>query len=424
VLAVNPGSTTTKAVLYEDERVLAGLEVEHRAAELEACGHAVYDQLDLREAALVRGFADKGVDPAAGGLDAVAGRGGLLRPMPGGVYAVGEAMLDDLRHARYGEHACNLGAELAVRLAARWGGPGCPAVITDPVVTDELLDAARVTGLPPLRRRSLFHALSQRGAAREAARRLGLAYEEGDFLVLHLGGGVSVGAHCRGRVADVTNALDGEGPFSPERSGGVPLMGVLDLLESGATTIPALRRAIVSTCGLKALLGTKDLRRIEAMAVDGTTAADGTAAPGGATAAGGAQLPPAADAPTAETARRTLEAMAYAMARTAYSLLPTFVLAHGRAVPPPGAVPPTEAAGLPDVPTPDAPPARSTPVDAVVLTGGMARSAWLTAALTRYLERLGPVVVVTGLEEMQTLADGARRMLLGRTRAEEYLPAP
>ena len=255
ILAINPGSVSTKACIFEDEQLVAEVEVQHDKAELSGFAH-VLEQFTCRRVAVEQAL---GLDLEKP-LDAVVGRGGLLRPLPGGVYAIGPAMIEDLRLARYGEHASNLGALLAVHFAAR---DKAPAFIVDAVVTDEMRRVARLTGLPEVQRRSVFHALSQRGAARQAAMRLGIRYRDARFLVAHMGGGISMGAHDMGRVVDVINALDGEGPFSPERAGCVPLVSALRLLEQGVYTAEQLRCKVLSQSGLFAHLGTNDLREVE-----------------------------------------------------------------------------------------------------------------------------------------------------------------
>ncbi|MFZ5427888.1 MAG: butyrate kinase [Thermodesulfobacteriota bacterium] len=349
ILAINPGSTSTKAAVFEDGRLAAETSIEHSALEL-ASFRGVMGQLSWRMRALCEAM------DLSGRFDAVVGRGGFLAPVPGGVYAVGTAMLDELSRAAHGEHASNLGAFMAMEVARE---NGCPALVVDPVATDELMDAARMTGLPEISRRSIFHALGQRGAAREAARRLGIDYGHGRFIVAFLGGGISVGAHLKGRVVDVTNALDGEGPFSPERSGALPLLPVLDLLERGVHSPAELRSIVTSRAGLSAHLGCGDLRRCEEFMAAG----DGKAA-------------------------RVFEALAYNVAKAVASMAPAL---EGR-------------------------------VEAVVYAGGMARSTRLTHELTKLTAFLGPVVVVTGLEELEAMARGAMLALEGKLPVQKYPP--
>lgn len=354
ILTINPGSTSTKIALADGNRFPFSAEIRHAKAEL-APFAAVWDQLDMRRATL-RQALSRVTDLS---LRAVVGRGGLLAPLPGGVYAVNDRMLEDLKHIRYGEHPCNLGAPLALDMARRYD---VPAFIVDPVVTDELRPEARLTGLPQIQRRSAFHALSQRGAAREVAERMGIGYEQGKFIVAHLGGGASIGAHLRGRVVDVTNALDGEGPMTPERSGALPVLEVLRLLESGKFTIPDLRRVVSRGSGLFAHLGTDDFQEVERRVAAG----EGEAA-------------------------SVFQAMTYAVARHAASFLPVLVTADDPA-----------------------------PVDALVLAGGLARSAMLVEELTRLLSPLFRIETVLGLTEAQVMAQSAAAALEGREPIREY----
>lgn len=364
ILALNPGSTSTKVAVFRVAggavELLLGEEVQHPKEELAAFS-SIAAQKDYRAQAVRAALA--GTAWAAGRYAAVVGRGGLLRPIMGGVYGISEAMLHDLASERYGSHPCNLGAPLALVFAAE---SGCPAFIVDPPVTDELDEAARLTGLPEVRRRSVFHALSQRGAARTAARRLGVRYEQSGFIVAHLGGGISIGAHRQGRVVDVLNALDGEGPFSPERSGRLPALPLLAMLERGEADIPGLRKRILTRGGLFAHLGSNDLREVEAR-IDAGDA--------------GAAL--------------VFEALARGIARDVASLAPLFAL-------------------------PDSGPCGALDLHAVVVTGGMARSLRLQETLRGRLSFLAPVIMVTGLEEMEALADGARLALAGESEIREY----
>ncbi len=357
ILAVNPGSTSTKTAIFHGENLVAEAEIQHDKEVLAAFAH-VLDQKDLRRDAIETVL--QGHAAWKDGFDAVAGRGGLLAPMPGGVYPVNQAMLDDLRIARYGEHPCNLGAFLAAEFGARFH---CPAYIADPPVTDEMEPVTRITGLPEISRRSVFHALSQRGAARKAARILGVRYEKENFIVAHLGGGVTIGAHRRGRVADVINGVDGEGPFTPERAGGVPLIPVLRLLEDGVSDPASLRKRIMTGSGFFAHLGVNDLRVVEQRILAGDRKAEDL-----------------------------FDAFVYNVAKGVCSMAP--ILFRG----------PEADRGL----------------RAVILTGGMARSEKLTGEIAAQTSFLAPAIAITGLEELETLADGARRVLLGLETASIY----
>ncbi|WP_031386429.1 butyrate kinase [Desulfonatronum thiodismutans] len=355
ILTINPGSTSTKVVLFHGLEPTLSREVQHSNSELAGFSD-VWSQFALRLEPILAVLDQAGVNR----LDAVVGRGGLLAPLPGGVYRIDERMLEDLRLRRFGEHPCNLGAPLALEISRRFGGS---ALIVDPVVTDELCPEARLTGLPCIRRRSTFHALSQRGAAREAARRLGKNYENGKFIVAHLGGGVSIGAHRRGRVVDVTNALDGEGPMSPERSGTLPILPLLQLLEDGVMDLPGLRRAVLREGGLFAHLGTNDFREIEEMVQQGN----------------------------AKT-KTVVAAFVYTTTRHVASLLPALV-------------------------TPDDP----RPVDAIVLAGGLAHSELLVRDLSARLTPWGRVEVVLGLTEARVMAESALAALEGGAEVQDYV---
>ena len=256
IFVINPGSMSTKLALFKDGKEKVSREFQHAKASM-ARFERVIDQLDFRMDAIREFLAEPNID--AGSIAAIAGRGGLLHPLKGGVYEVSDDMIDDLYKARYGEHPCNLGAVLARKLAREWS---VPAFIVDPVVTDEMMDVARLTGLPSIERRSLFHALNQRGAARTVATRLGRYYETSNFIVCHMGGGVSIGAHRQGMVVDVVNALDGEGPFTPERTGGLPIIPVLELIQHGENTSKELKRIILREGGVFAHTGTNDLREL------------------------------------------------------------------------------------------------------------------------------------------------------------------
>ena len=265
VLVINPGSTSTKVALYKGRRRVAEQTVRHPVASLRRFKKIV-DQAPMREAAVRQTLRACGVAPAM--LDAVAARGGLLAPCPSGTYVVGPRMLDDLRRGRHGVHASNLGGIIGARLAAL---ANAPAFIVDPVVVDELCPEARFSGIPELERRSIWHALNQKAVARLVAKKLGKRYEQLDLVVVHLGGGISVAAHRRGKTVDVNNALDGDGPFAVERSGGLP---AADLVRLAAKTPRAeMLRKITGGGGAVAYLGTNDMQEVERRAKSGDRAA-------------------------------------------------------------------------------------------------------------------------------------------------------
>ncbi len=353
LLIINPGSTSTKLALFEGERETTKATVRHSAEQLAAHVHVV-DQVPMR-LECVRSFIEEhGIE--IGSLDAIAARGGLLRPVESGTYRVDEAMLAELKAAPHGEHASNVAAILGRELANEARGD-VPVFVVDPVVVDELADVARYSGLPEAPRRSTFHALNHKAAAREAATQLGREYERCNLIVAHLGGGISVGAHEAGRVVDVSNALDGEGPFSPERAGGLPTRAVVKLALHGGLSEMGLRRRLAGRGGVVAYLGTNDMIAVDRACREGDA-----------------------------KATAVLEAMAYQTSQT--------IAMHGATL-----------AGK---------------IDAVVLTGGLTHSELLVELVRGRVEFLAPVVVIKGEREMLALAQGALAVLAGRTTAKVY----
>jgi len=353
ILVVNPGSTSTRVALFAPERgsvrFLAEHTVAHTARAL-ARFRRVAEQLPMRARLVERWLAGRDAR-----LAAVAGRGGLLAPLPGGTYRVNAAMLRDLALARRGEHASNLGALIANRIARP---RRIPAFVVDPVAVDELAPEARLTGLPEIPRRSVFHALSQKAAARRAAAALGKSYARARLIIAHLGGGISVGAHRGGRVVEVNNALDGEGPFSPERAGTLPAGDLVRLATSSKVARAALLRRIAGRGGLVAHLGTNSLLEAERRAR------------------------------RSKRARLVLDAMAYGVAR---AICAAAAALDGR-------------------------------VDAVAITGAMAGSRRLVNSIRRRVAFLGPVFMYPENLEMVALAEGALRVLAGREHSRVYRP--
>jgi butyrate kinase len=359
VLAVNPGSTSTKISVYEGEQERFTTELQHPAEELKPFeGKSITEQYAFRKEIIMKALTDHGL--AVDDLDAVAGRGGLLRPIPHGTFAVTDDMLADLRAARYGEHASNLGALIARELTA---GSERPAYVVDPVVVDEAPERVKVTGMKAVRRKVISHALNQIATARRYAEERETFYEKVNVIVCHLGGGISVGAHRRGRYIDVNNALDGEGPFTPQRSGSMPTGQMIDLCFSGRYTRPELKQLAKGRGGLIDLLGTADLREVERRMEAGDP-----------------------------DAGRVYEAMAYQIAKEIASLLPAF---------------------------------DGEPVDRILLTGGMARSQRMVGEIARLVAPLGcGVTVYPGENEMLALVKGVLRVLDGKETAREYASDP
>ena len=358
VLVLNPGSTSTRTSIFEGDEERFTEEIQHPAEVLKGFeGRPITEQFAFRKEAVLDFLGEQGLSLAD--FDAVAGRGGLLRPLPHGTWKVGAAMLEDLKAGTRGEHASNLGALIAAELVA---GTDKLACIVDPVVVDEADPKVKVSGLKALPRRVISHALNQIATARRYAEEHETFYERVNVIVAHMGGGITVGAHRRGRYIDVNNGLDGEGPFSPQRSGSLPPGQLIDLCFSGKYSKAELKLLNKGRGGLLDLLGTADLREVERRV----------------------------DAGDAE-AKLVYDALVYQIAKAITALAPAF---------------------------------EGEQIDAILLTGGMARSARLVGELRRLTAALGcPVQVFPGENEMAALAKGALRVLSGREDAKEYPPA-
>lgn len=352
MLIMNPGSTSTKIAIFEDERQVHVETLRHSTEEINKY-QRVYDQYPFRKQIILQWMEGLGYTPQD--LQAVVGRGGLLRPIPGGTYRVNGRMLEDLKSGAQGEHAANLGAALANEIAGAAGG--IPAFIVDPVVVDELEPVARISGMPGLPRRSIFHALNQKATARRCSRDLGREYHEVNLIVVHMGGGVTVGAHRQGRVIDVNNGLDGEGPLSPERAGSLPSLGLVHLCYSWLYTLPEISKMLVGKGGFVSHLQTNDAREVEKRIAEGD-----------------------------QDAELIYRAMARQVAKEV-----------GRA-----------AVAL------------EGKVDRIALTGGIAYSKLLTGWIQEEVQWIAPVSVYPGEDEMVALAEGALRVLRGEEQPKEY----
>ena len=338
ILAINPGSTTTKLALYVGEQEQALENHEHSVEELSQFP-TIFKQFTFRRD-LVIAFLDKHrVKP--GSLAIAMGRGGLLHPLPSGVYRVNHSMLRDLESCMYGEHACNLGAPLADAVAKRFG---CEALIADPVVVDEMIDEARISGLPEIQRKSIFHALNHKFVARRAAAQLNRKYEEVNLIVAHLGGGISVGSHHFGKVIDVNNALDGEGPLTPERTGGLPAGDLIRLALSGNYTYVQLKKMITGSGGIFAYTGTRDVKQLAEQAQQGDS-----------------------------DANFFIRALVYQISK---EIAAHFAVLQGK-------------------------------VDAIVLTGGIAHNEWMMKMVEERVGAIAQIIVLPGEGEMQSLAENA-----------------
>ena len=351
ILAINPGSTSTKLAIYEDEKCIFKASVKHDSDEILKFDRII-DQYNFRMKAIMDELEKDKIDLSM--LDAVVGRGGMLKPIPGGTYQVNEEMLDYIKKAPRGEHASNLGCMLAKSIADQYN---LPSFIVDPVAVDEMEDIARYTGMPELRRDSLFHALNQKAVALKAAKDLKKPYHELNLIIAHLGGGISVGVHHNGRVIDVNNALDGDGPMSPERSGSVPMGPLYKMVFSGKYTLKEIQRKNYGQGGLVAYLGTNDGQIIQNRIKQGN-----------------------------QQAKFIYDVMCYQIAKEIGS----------------GA---TVLKGK---------------VDAIILTGGLAYNSYLVDYIKERVEFIGPLMVYPGEDEMEALALGGLRVLKGEEVAKEY----
>lgn len=350
ILVINPGSTSTKIAVFEDESPLLVRNIRHTVDELEQFPDVI-SQFDFRKSLVLRELEENNIPLR---FDAIIGRGGLVKPIPGGVYEVNEAMKRDTLHAMR-THACNLGGLIADELAATL--PGCRAFIADPGVVDELEDVARISGSPLMPRVTIWHALNQKAIARRFAAERGTRYEDLDLIVCHLGGGISVAVHRHGRAIDANNALDGEGPFSPERAGTLPAGQLVDLCYNGKYTREEWKKRISGRAGLTAHLGTTDVPAIVRSIESGD-----------------------------EHARLVLDAMIYNVAK---SIGAAATVLCGK-------------------------------VDAILLTGGIAYSDYVVSRLISRISFLAPVHVYPGEDEMEALALNALGALKGTLTVKVY----
>lgn len=264
ILAINPGSTSTKIAVFQGDKSVFLKNIKHTAEEL-AEFNQITEQFEFRKNIIMKEMVDAEIQIDL--IEAVVGRGGLVKPIESGIYEVNDRLKEDLRVGILGEHASNLGGLIADNIAQSL--PKAKAYIADPVVVDEMIDVARVSGHPEFQRVSIFHALNQKAIGRAFAQSIDKKYEDINVIVAHLGGGISVGAHLKGKVVDVNNALDGEGPFSPERSGSLPTGALAKMCFSGKYTLDDIKKMIKGEGGLVAHMGTNDAYEIELKAKDG-----------------------------------------------------------------------------------------------------------------------------------------------------------
>ncbi|PLS15323.1 butyrate kinase [Bacillus sp. M6-12] len=352
VLVINPGSTSTKIGVFENERPILEKTIRHDSAVISQYENII-DQYDFRKKTILETLEIEGINISK--FAAVCGRGGLLRPIEGGTYFVNATMLNDLKIGYSGQHASNLGGILAYEIAS---GLNIPAFIVDPVVVDELEPVARVSGFSLIERNSIFHALNQKAVARKVARDMRRKYNELQLIVVHLGGGITVGVHKNGRVIDVNNGLHGDGPFSPERAGTVPAGDLVKLCFSGDYYREEIMKKLVGQGGLVGYLGTNDALKVEKMIDSGN-----------------------------EKAKLVYSAMAYQVAK---EIGAASAVLSGKA-------------------------------DAIILTGGLAYGKSFVSEISSRIDWIADVIVHPGENELEALAEGALRVLRGEEEAKHYL---
>lgn len=350
-LIINPGSTSTKIGVFEDENLLFEETLRHSTEEIGRYA-SIVDQKDFRKNIIIDLLKKKDFDIKS--LNMVVGRGGMLKPIPGGTYKVTDELLHDLEIGKQGQHASNLGGILAREIGDEIG---VPSFIVDPVVVDELCDIARYSGVPELPRTSVFHALNQKAVAKRYAKENNKAYDSLNLIVVHMGGGVSVGAHKNGNVIDVFNALDGDGAFSPERAGAAPSGALIKMCFSGKYTEAEVYKKFVGGGGFNAYLGTNDMRDVDKMVEAGDA-----------------------------KAKEARDAFIFQVSKNIGSMS---TVLKGK-------------------------------VDAIVVTGGIAYDKAVVAGLKEACEWIAPFTVYPGEDELLALVQGGLRVLNGEEEAKEY----
>lgn len=352
ILAINPGSTSTKIAVFANTSPVFIQTIRHSAEEL-APFEMVTDQFNFRKDLILNEL--DGANIPLNSIRVVMGRGGLLKPVESGIIAVNEKMVADLESCAYGEHASNLGGLIAYDLARSL--PDAKAYVANPVVVDEFDDLARLSGHPLLPRRSIFHALNQKAVAREHAKSIMRKYEELNLIVVHLGGGITVGAHKKGRVVDVNQGLDGDGPYSPERTGTLPVGDLVRLCFKGEFTQKQIMKMIKGEGGMVAYLGTNSAYEVEQRAQAGD-----------------------------EEAKYIYDGMAYQVAKEIGSMV---AVLHSK-------------------------------VDGILITGGIAHNKYFVNQVVTYVHRMAPVHVFPGEDEMKALAMNGLRVITGDAEVRIY----
>ena len=347
ILTINPGSTSTKIALFKDNELEFEQVLRHPAEELNQFSKLI-DQYEYRKEKIINFLEEKNI--TLKDLDAISCRGGLIGPIPSGTYTINDSLFTRLSTDVV--HASNLAGIIGYNLSKELD---IPSYITDPVTVDEMAPIAKVTGIPGIERKSKFHALNQTAIARRAAKQLNRKYDESNFIVIHIGGGISIGAHEKGKVIDVNNVIDGDGPMAPTRAGSIPVEAIIDLCFSGKYTRTELKEYVSQRAGLTDYLGTSDVRDVQEMMEQGN-----------------------------EQAKMLYEAMAYQICKNVGAMA---TVLKGK-------------------------------IDAIVVTGGVAYSKQFIRLLKERIDFLGEVIVIPGEEEMLALAEGALRVLTGEEEAK------
>lgn len=351
IFVINPGSTSTKVGAFQNDKKIFAKNIHHSKKEILSFKRVI-DQLDLRRKAILKAINEENKNLEE--FDAVVGRGGLLRPIESGTYRVNEKMLEDLITGFQGEHASNLGGILAAEIAKK---ASIPAYIVDPVVVDEMDPVAKITGRPEIKRKSIFHALNHKHTARIIAEKLGKSYKDLNLIIAHVGGGITIGAHRNGRVIDINNGLYGDGPFSPDRSGGLPVWDAVLYFLSNNFSNEEIFKKISGDAGVVAHLGTNDIREVVRRIKKGD-----------------------------KKAEDIFNALVYQVSKEIGKMAPVL---FGN-------------------------------VDAIVLTGGISNEKMFVNRVKKRVEFIAPVYIIAGGDEMKALALGALRVLKGEEELKEY----
>lgn len=352
ILAINPGSTSTKIAVYHNAKPVFLKNILHNPDKLSEFAR-ISDQYEFRKNIVLKELKDSHINIEI--IEVIVGRGGLVHPIESGVYRVNDRLRHDLLEGVMGEHASNLGGLIAYDIAKDLHS--CKAFIADPVVVDELQDVARISGHPRFQRYSIFHALNQKATARAYARLTNHRYEDLNLVIAHLGGGISVGAHRKGKVIDVNQALNGEGPFSPERSGTLPALALAKLCFEGSNSLDEIKRMITGEGGYVAYMGTNSAYEVELLAQDGD-----------------------------DKARLIQDAMSYQIGKEIAAMC---AVLHGE-------------------------------VDAIILTGGISHNPMVVEYIKKMVSFIAPVVIYPGEDEMHALAMNGLMVLKGEIKPREY----